>query len=117
MTEGELPVGGPATVEGVKDVGKISGAHDDDVARIVEAVNASVRRFPCCQPAIGADDWTGFPDVVEGANMLGVRLWRRKDTPGGVEVYGEFGIAYVRRLDPDVAMLLSLGDWAKPAVG
>jgi hypothetical protein len=115
VTAGELPAEGPATVEGVKDVGKISDAHTGDVTRIVDAVNASVRKFPICQDSIGADTWP--PDVVEGSNMLGVRLWRRKDTPGGVEVYGEFGIAYVRRLDPDVAMLLGLGDWSKPAVG
>jgi hypothetical protein len=48
--------------------------------------------------------------------MLGARLWRRKSTPGGVEVFGDGGMAYVRRTDPDVAMLLQLGDWAKPAV-
>lgn len=117
MVDGELPADGPATVAGVKAVGAISDAHDTALTRIVAAVNASVRKFPVCQQAIGADDWTGFPDVVEGANMLGVRLWRRKDTPGGVEVYGEFGIAYVRRLDPDIAMLLELGDWSKPGVG
>jgi hypothetical protein len=115
MVDGELPADGPATVEGVKAVGAIPAAYDVQVGRIVDAVNASVRKFPVCQASIGADDWPA--DVVEGANMLGVRLWRRKDTPGGVEVYGEFGIAYVRHLDPDVAMLLQLGDWSKPSVG
>lgn len=115
MTEGELPATGPATLEGAKAVGAISAAHDTALTRIVDAVNGSVRKFPVCQKSIGADE---FPaDVVEGANMLAVRLWRRKDTPGGVEVYGDFGIAYVRKLDPDVAMLLELGDWSKPAVG
>lgn len=82
MTEGELPTDGPATLEGVKALGAISDAHDTAITRIVAAVNASVRKFPVCQASIGADNWPA--DVVEGANMFGVRLWRRKDTPGGV---------------------------------
>lgn len=112
---GELPADGPATLAGAKVQGGISDAHDAQLQGIVDAVNRQVRRFPTAERSRGQAAWNA--DTVLGANMLAVRFWRRKDTPGGVEVYGDFGIAYVRRLDPDVAQLLELGDWSRPAVG
>jgi hypothetical protein len=110
-----LPLDGPATLDGAKAQGSISAAHDAELQRVVDAVNAQVRRWPVAERSRGQADWQ--PDTALGANMLAVRFWRRKDTPGGVEVYGDFGIAYVRRLDPDVAQLLELGDWSRPRVG
>lgn len=111
---GELPADGPATVAGVKDQGdlSVSGVNDAKLQRVVDAVNKQIRRWPTADRSRGQAAWN--PDTVLGANMLAVRFWRRKDTPGGVEVYGDFGIAYVRRLDPDVAQLLELGDWSRP---
>lgn len=106
---------GPATLAGAMAQGQIGDAHAPRVQTIVDAVNAQIRRWRVARYADGKEAWPA--DIVLGANMLCVRFWRRKDTPGGVEVYGEFGIAYVRRLDPDVAELLELGDWSKPALG
>lgn len=108
----QLPADGPATVAGAK-VGTPADA--DRVQAICDAVNAQVRTWPTAARSRGLASW--WAPTVEGANMLVRRLWRRKDTPGGVEVFGDAGIAYVRRLDPDVAQLLELGDWSRPAVG
>lgn len=119
-----LPTSGPATLGGVKQRANIRDGQDDsDLELLVAAVNSAIRRWPVAQLALGPPPGEGDPDltwpddIVLGANMLGARLWRRKDTVGGVEIYGEAGIAYVRRTDPDIAMLLQLGDWSKPAVG
>jgi hypothetical protein len=111
-----LPTGGPATLSGVKLRSKINdGVEDAELTDLVAALNAAIRRWPVADDFRGAEAWS--PDVILGANMLGARLWRRKSTPGGVEVFGDGGMAYVRRTDPDVAMLLNIGDdWAKPAV-
>lgn len=118
-----LPEAGPATVGGVKFRASITDTDDDaDLEVLVAAVNALVRRWPGPRSLVYLDEadppvsqWPA--DVVLGANMLGARLWRRRNTVGGVEVYGDNGIAYVRRNDPDIAMLLQLDDWSKGQVG
>lgn len=111
-----LPADGPATLGGVKARAKITDDLDDaDIAVLVAAINRKVRRWPVSRLAVDQEAWP--EDVALGADMLGARLWRRRDTPSGVELFGADAIAYVQRLDPDVAMLLELGDWSKPRVG
>lgn len=56
-------------------------------------------------------------DVRHGTTMLAARMWRRRATPSGVETTGEFGAFYVPRTDPDIAMLLGLGNYLGPRVG
>lgn len=103
---------------------------DDDtrLTAIVGAVNVFVRRLPVAEGITGqtvADPDADPPvlalpwptDVRQGATMLASRLWKRKNSPAGVEVVGTDGPLYVRRNDPDIAMLLQLGEWAAPAVG
>ena len=114
------PTTGPADVEVVKVRTKAPDADAGYVQSVVDAVNAVVRGLPVAQlpdPAEGepAPEWPA--SIVEGSTMLAVRVYRRKNTPGGVEAFGSDGIAYVRRSDPDIAMLLGLGEWASPAVG
>ena len=114
-----LPVVEPTKVEDVKAWAKIDDGRDDTLlATIVAAVNALVRALPVAQrsnldPA--PPDWPA--QVKFGALMLAARMWRRRNTPGGVEASGAFGVAYVRRNDPDVAQMLELGEYAAPGVG
>lgn len=110
------PADGPATTTQVKALLKITDTADDaDLDLIVAAVNAVVRGLPVAQLA---DDVAAWPaDVVRGAGMLAGRLFRRKGSPSGVEAFGTNGPVYVQRQDPDIAMLLELGDWARPQVG
>jgi hypothetical protein len=82
---------------------------------IVGAVNGKVRGWPVASQAGGAEVWPD--DIVLGASMLSARLFMRKNSPAGVEVFGDQGAVYVRRNDPDIAMLLGLGAWAPPVVG
>lgn len=113
-----LPDGGPATLAGVKVHLSITDTRDDTrITAQVAAVNRLVRSWPCSEPAVDAATWDAAPDVVEGATMLAARLFRRKESPAGVESMGPLGAAYVMRSDPDVAMLLQLGPYAGPEVG
>ena len=49
-----------------------------------------------------------------GLVMLTARLVRRRNSPGGIEGFGaDGGSAYVRRNDPDVAMLLGLDTYRR----
>jgi hypothetical protein len=114
------PPNGPTTVADVKELSRVTGTADDvRLGRIVAAVNAWVLRLPSAAVADGVADWTapGVQHIVEGATMLGARLYRRKNTPDGVVSMGGESFAYIARNDPDVAMLLGLGTWAPPAVG
>lgn len=113
-----LPAGGPATLAGVKArLGITDGASDAALTTQVDAVNAKVRGWRCSEAAVGDDDWTGAPQVVAGATLLAMRLWRRKNSPAGVEAFGEGGAAYVMRNDPDIAQMLNIGTWALPGIG
>jgi hypothetical protein len=80
---------------------------------IVDAVNDYVRGLPKAERARGSLIWPA--SIVEGSTMLAGRLWLRKDTPGGVfAVTGGTVPIFVHRQDPDIALLLDLGDYAKP---
>lgn len=113
-----LPEGGPATLAGVKVHLTITDTRDDDrIQSQVDAVNRMVRCWPCSQAAVGGTWAADAPDVVEGATMLAARLFRRKESPAGVESMGPLGAVYVVKSDPDVALLLQLGPYAGPEVG
>lgn len=119
-----LPTAGPTSRQLVTDwlPGGVPVDDEARVDRLVTAANAYVRKLPVCDeladPLVAAPaDWTGYEHIVEGATMLVVRLYRRKNTPDGVASFGGDTIAYVRRVDPDIAQLLQLGDYAPPAVG
>ena len=115
-TELVLPDDGPTTTELVKVWLRVTDSRDDDtVGQLVDAVNSQVRTWPVASAADGAAEWPAH--VVTGATMLAARLFRRRNSPGGVEAFGQDGAAYVMRTDPDVAQLLGLGGWSPPVVG
>lgn len=113
-----LPEGGPATLALIRAKLKLRPEdtdHDDVLTEHAEAVNYMVRRWPVSQLAVDANEWPA--SITTGAVMLAVRLWRRKDSPAGVETFGQLGGAYVMRNDPDIAMLLQLGSYQRPGIG
>lgn len=81
------------------------------LAPIVAAVNSRVAGW---LGYANGDEWAA--DHVLGAVMLAAHLYRRRNTPGGVEQFNELGVAYVQKSDPHVSMLLGLGAWTKPVV-
>lgn len=109
---------GPATVEAVKArLGITDNTDDGDLASIVAAVNEWVDGLPVAAGQDGSDAHPYAGTVELGAVFLAVRLFKRRDSPSGVEGFGTDGAVYVRRNDPDIGLLLRLGDYAKPAVG
>lgn len=76
----------------------------------VAAVNAFVTELP------HVEDITELTKA--GATMLAARLYRRRNSPAGITAFGtDGGAVYVQRQDPDVALLLGLGAYARPRVG
>lgn len=112
----DLPTGGPATVEAVTaEAGPVPSGDAGLVTAAVEAVNAAVRSWNCAAFAVNQAEWPA--DIVKGANMLAGRIYRRRNSPSGVESFGDLGPVYVQRRDPDIAMLLHIGTHAFPQVG
>lgn len=113
-----LPEGGPTSVPEAKAQLRIPAddtTDDPELDAVVEAVNALVRRWPVAQAAVGATAWPAH--ITRGATMLAARLFRRRNSPAGVEAFSQAGPVYVQRNDPDVAMLLKLGSWQAPGIG
>lgn len=103
------------SVDDVKLWLRISDTTDDElISECVEATNVWVARRPV---VVELDDPAAWPaDVSLGAIMLAARLYRRRNTPSGIETYADAAV-YVPRRDGDVDALLSLGYYAVPRVG
>jgi hypothetical protein len=60
--------------------------------------------------------YTPDAETYQAAVMLAARLVRRRNSPGGVETFGE-SVTYVSRYDPEIGRALRTGLWALPGVG
>lgn len=89
---------------------------DDDLDDICEAVDEFVRGLTSVERIAGTLTAPGaWPTrYTVGARMLAARLLRRKNSPEGIAGFTAEGVAYVRRVDPDVAGMLRLN---LPAAG
>ncbi|AWY04757.1 head-tail connector protein [Gordonia phage Emperor] len=101
----------PTTEPQVREYLGLGEHANDGLGDVVGAVNALVARW---RPTT-TGTWPA--DVTTGATMLAARVWRRRNSPAGVETFGELGPLYVQRNDPDIAMLLGLGNYLAPRVG
>lgn len=85
------------------------------VADVSAAVEPQVERSrPDQRDADGV--YTPDAEVYQAAVMLAARLYRRRNSPGGVETFAD-SIAYVARYDPDIQRALRQGAWSLPGVG
>lgn len=96
-------------------------ASDDDLLRAVSAMaEPYVQR---CRP-----EWSGLdvtdpdhpvavylPDAetYQGAVMYAAREYRRRNSPAGIETFGEV-TSFVARFDPDIDRALQTGIYARP---
>jgi hypothetical protein len=113
MTTPPPPAEGPASAADVavwlQDTGEAAA---EKYAGVTAAANAVVRRWLVPR---ASGQWR--EDHVRGTVMLAARLWRRRNSPEGVATFTADGAVYVQRNDPDIALLLQLGQHAPPVVG
>lgn len=89
----------------------ITDTRDDfTLEAIIKAVESQITSW------LTAEEST-TDDVKLGALMLAARLFRRRNSPSGVESLGDLGPVYVSRNDPDVAQLIGLGTHRRLRVG
>jgi hypothetical protein len=94
-----------------------AGQDDDLVTRCCAAVEITVQR---CRP----DGWSTDevpvyrPDaeILQGATMFAAKVYRRRNSPAGVESFGE-SVIYTSTKDAETAIFLRQGQWAMPGVG
>lgn len=121
-----LPAG-PATEARVRElVGLDADDHADDLSleAAINSVNAAIVTWTCSEAFI-----TGLPPVderddidwpwrlVQGGTQLAAKVFSRRNSLEGVTTFGVEGVAYVQRNDPEIAMMLNLGQWRIPKVG
>lgn len=113
----------PGTVDRLKTHLGLDGARAVDVdamAAAVEAANAAVAgvlRTDLPSPAVGEPwDTIVWPSQVDhGAVVLAARLYGRRSSVQGIATFGDAGVSFLARMDPDVRLLLGLGEY-QPSV-
>lgn len=109
----------PADVREQLRIGAGDTADDALITRCAAAVEPQVQRArPDLWDAPTGDDPTYRPDaeVYQAAVMLAARLFRRRNSPGGVESFGD-SVTFVSRYDPEIQRALRTGAYAMPGVG
>ncbi|ALF00764.1 head-to-tail adaptor [Arthrobacter phage Maggie] len=103
-------------------------ASDPALEDATAATNAFVERLGLpMQPKIvdgiavldddGAQMFEPAADTVLGAKMLAARLYRRRNSPSGVEAITDAGTSFVARYDSDISRYLKLDGFAAPRIG
>lgn len=70
-------------------------------------------RMPANEAGVRA--WA--PRTHQAAVMLAARLYRRRNSPGGIEAMTDGGATYVSRYDSDISRMLRIDGHTRPAVG
>jgi hypothetical protein len=117
----------PTTVDRLKTHLGVSGSRpvdEDAMADAVDAANdivAALRAdLPAPDPA--ADPPTSWADLVwparadEAATLQAARLYGRRGSVQGVAAFADAGVSLLARIDPDVRLLLELGENQKSVV-
>ena len=84
----------------------------NDCIEATEPEVCRARPDACIPPSTPAD----FPDAYRGGVMLAARLVRRRNSPAGIESFGE-SVTYVAAYDPDLDRFLRRGRYRLPGVG
>ena len=65
----------------------------------------------------GVITFTPDAEVFQGAVMFAAREYRRRNTPAGMQNFGDGGVSYVSRWDNDIDRALRVGAFRPPGIG
>lgn len=113
----------PTSTDAVKTylgLGVARPVDEDALQAAVDAANAAVLAY---RPDItdtdpyghrsGGAEWP--PNVEQAATMWAARLYGRRGSVQGVAAFQDVGVSLLPRMDPDVRVLLQLGEY-QPSV-
>jgi hypothetical protein len=83
-------------------------------AAVAAANDATHKLRPDWTPNPDTDEWEVSAD--EAAVLLAARFYGRRGSAAGVVAFADFGAVSLGRLDPDVRLLLELGEYQRPVV-
>jgi hypothetical protein len=88
---------------------------DDLIYRCCAAAEAYVVR---CRPEwlMPGGVYTTDAETYQGAVMYAAREYRRRNSPAGIEAFGDAGTSFVARFDPDIDRMLQTGPYARPTI-
>jgi hypothetical protein len=89
---------------------------DTDADLLVDVCAAAEPVVVRHRPDIGDVAAAIPPDIYQGSVMLAARLYRRRNSPAGIESMGE-AVTYVASFDPDLDQFLRRGRYRMPGVG
>lgn len=111
----------PTSVDRVKThlgIGVSRPVDEDALADAVNAANDLVSALrPDLDPITDPDDpptWT--PRADEAATLHAARLYGRRGSVQGIAAFTDVGVSMLPRLDPDVRVLLELGEYQGSAI-
>lgn len=109
----------PADVKAWLRLDAVDELDDPLVARCCALTESYVER---CRPEWiddTVDPATYVPDAqtYQGAVMYAAREYRRRNSPSGLESFGDGGMSFVAKYDSDIERALHTGSWALPGVG
>ncbi len=102
-------------LDDVKNQLKIPVEDTTDDALITRAIGATEPIVTRSRPDAAADP-AASPDAYQGAVMLAAKIVRRRNSPAGIESFGD-SVTYVASYDPEIALLLRRGNNRMPGVG
>lgn len=109
----------PADVKEWLHLNAVDVDDDDLVVRVCAQTEKYVER---CRPEFaaaesGATTYAPDAEVYQGAVMYAARKVRRRNSPAGVQAFGDSGVSFVSKYDADIDQALHTGTWSIPAVG
>lgn len=66
-------------------------------------------------PDAGTTEYKPDAETYQGARMYAAREYRRRNSPAGIEVFGDV-TSFVSRYDPDIDRALQTGAYARPVI-
>jgi hypothetical protein len=102
----------------VKSWLRLQGEDASDDALILAVTTQAEAHAARCRPEwFNAETGAYVPDdeTYQGARMFAAREYRRRNSPSGVEAFGDV-TSFVARFDPDIDRALQTGAFARPVV-
>jgi cob(I)alamin adenosyltransferase len=102
----------PASVDSLKVHLGLTGARADDEAAMADAVDAANDWVSAVRADLPTEPEAVWPARVDKAAVIqAARLYGRRGSTTGVAAFQDTGVTLLARLDPDVRLLLEIGEY------